>query len=219
MYFLFTIGAFLTLFLVSRLVTIQLGNTLMRLTRSHTRAIQLLALLFFPGVLIHELGHFLMASLLFVPTGEIEFLPKVQEGGVKLGSVAIAKTDPFRRLLIGVAPVLGGIGIMLLAVYYLVPLWPLSWHTYVFVYVLFEIGNTMFSSKKDLEGALGLVVFLGFLLGCLFILGARVPIQVTLFLQHVAALPIFLQISKWVFFAVGIDMFVWILLKGVERIR
>ena len=197
--------------------TKELGFALMRLTRSNTLAIQLLALIFFPGVLIHELGHFLMASILFVPTGEIEFLPKVQEGGVKLGSVAIARTDPLRRLLIGLAPTVSGVGILLLASYYLGALWPLSWKTLLFCYILFEIGNTMFSSSKDLEGALGFLLFVGFLFACLFILGARIPQVVWQESIHIASLPIFLQISLWIVGSCVLNILLWGILRLTRK--
>lgn len=211
--------SFLILFLVSRFFTVQLGHFLMMVTRSHTASIYILALLFFPGVLIHELGHFFMASILFVPTGEIEFLPKVQEGGIKLGSVAIAQTDPFRRFLIGVAPVLSGVGILLLASYYLHSLWPITWQTWLFIYILFEIGNTMFSSKKDLEGAIGLLVFVGFIAGCFFLLGARIPTPIVAWLKAFASLQIFLQISVWLGASSLLNGIFWILLKSASLVR
>ena len=73
------------------------------LTGSEKAAVILFSILFFPGTLIHELAHWLMAKLLFVPTSSMEFIPQIQGGSIKLGSVSIAKTDPLRRLLIGVA--------------------------------------------------------------------------------------------------------------------
>lgn len=188
----------------------------MRLTRSQTITIQLLALIFFPGVLVHELGHFLMASILFVPTGEIEFLPKIQEDTIKLGSVAIARTDPFRRFLIGVAPVLSGIGILLLTSYYIQPLWPISWKSFLFAYILFEIGNTMFSSKKDLEGAVGLLLFIGFMALCLYLLGARLPESLVATFVMLSQWSLFLQIAIWLGASCVLNLFLLQLLRLVR---
>lgn len=185
----------------------------MRFTRSTAFTIHTLALIFFPGVLIHELGHFFMANILFVPTGEIEFLPKVQEGGIKLGSVTIASTDPFRRFLIGVAPVISGIGILLLASFYLTPLWPLSWKTAVFIYILFEIGNTMFSSKKDLEGAIGLLAFISFFALCLYVLGARIPVGVMQWFIAIASQKIFLDMGLWLGGSSVVNILLWTIAK------
>jgi len=215
------LGIFVLLFLillgVSHVLTIQLGRFLMQVTKSTTSSIFLLALIFFPGVLVHELGHFLMASFLFVRTGEIEFLPKIQDGGIKLGSVSIAHTDPFRRFLIGVAPVISGLGILFVSVYYLPPFWPFSFRTVLFGYILFEIGNTMFSSKKDMEGALGLFLFLGFIGICLFILGARLPDGVMSVLLQFTHLEIFQEMSKWVGASIGVNIFLWAVLKAVTK--
>lgn len=214
---LFFIASFSLLFVVSRLLSRQLGYVLMRFTRNTTLSIYLIAILFFPGVLIHELGHFLMASLLFVPTGEIEFFPKIQEDELKLGSVAIARTDPFRRFLIGVAPVLSGIGILFLAGYYLSPFFPLSWKTLLFSYLLFEVGNTMFSSKKDLEGALGFILFILFMGVSLYILGARLPDAVTLWLHAFSQWTFLGEISLWLLAGSVINVLLWLLCKAIQK--
>src|SRR5579859_1313470 len=104
----------LCLFFLSKELTKVLSQLLLHITRSSETTIQILSFLFLPGVIVHELSHMFMASLLFVRVGTIEFLPQIHGDTVKLGSVQVARTDPFRRLLIGVAPLLGGMGILLL---------------------------------------------------------------------------------------------------------
>src|SRR3990167_10497015 len=76
---------------------------------SEKAAVILFSILFFPGTLLHELAHWFAAKLLFVHTSGMEFLPQIEGDSIKLGSVSIAKTDPIRRLLIGVTPVLVGL--------------------------------------------------------------------------------------------------------------
>lgn len=148
----------------------------MLITKSQKSAIWILSILFLPGVIIHELAHLFTAGILFVPTGEIEFLPQIREGSVKLGSVSIAKTDIIRRFLIGVAPIIVGLSLLLAVFIYFAPFaLPFSWKTIVFLYVLFEIGNTMFSSKKDLEGALILVILLLLLIVLGLVLKVQIP--------------------------------------------
>ncbi len=69
----------------------------------------LFSLLFFPGVFIHELSHFLMAKLLFVPTGHFSLIPKTMPNGtLRLGYVEVSKTDILRDSLIGMAPLIAG---------------------------------------------------------------------------------------------------------------
>jgi hypothetical protein len=66
-----------------------------------------------PGVILHELSHWLLAKVLFVPTGDMAlFSPsknRAQNNKVILGYVEIYKTDPLRQSLIGIAPLLIGI--------------------------------------------------------------------------------------------------------------
>ncbi|TAK11256.1 MAG: hypothetical protein EPO32_12755 [Anaerolineae bacterium] len=79
------------------------------LTRRADIATILFALLFFPGVLLHEASHFLMAKALFVPTGRFSLLPRQMKNGMlQLGYVETAKVDWLREFLIGLAPLLAG---------------------------------------------------------------------------------------------------------------
>lgn len=140
--------------------------------------INLISFLFLPGIIIHELSHFLVASLLFVPVGEIEFMPEIEEGGLKLGSVSIGQTDPIRRFLIGVAPVVAGLSIILGLLYFIEvnKIGGIGILALIF-YILFAVGNTMFSSKKDMEGALILLAFVSIFLIAFFIMGFRINLS------------------------------------------
>ncbi len=139
------------------------------ITSSEKGSVILFSLLFFPGTLVHELAHWLMAKLLFVRTSGMEFIPQVQGDAIKLGSVSIAKTDPLRRLLIGVAPVIVGLSILLGSLWGVRVYYPLlttfPWWSWIGLgYLVLVIASTMFSSRKDLEGALGVVISIGILL-------------------------------------------------------
>ena len=172
---LFAFLSLMLLFFFSQKLTSTLAQLVFHLTKKFTISIQFLSILFLPGVIIHELSHWFMANMLFVQTGDIEFFPQKQGDKVKLGSVQIAKTDFFRRFLIGIAPFLGGIGLLSLLYFYLSPtIMPFTYKSIIFLFTLFEIGNTMYASKKDMEGALGMVIFLVLVfLGLLFL---RVPL-------------------------------------------
>jgi Zn-dependent protease len=71
-----------------------------------------------PGVILHELSHWLMAKLLFVPTGQMAlFRPaknKTRSNKVVLGYVEVYKTDPLRQSFIGLAPLLSGLLVLTL---------------------------------------------------------------------------------------------------------
>lgn len=187
LWLIFFLLEFLVLFFLSQLLTKTLSGWMLQKTRNEKMTVSLLSFLFLPGVIVHELSHWLLANLLFVRTGEIEFLPQIREDTVKLGSVAVAKTDIFRRFLIGAAPVIFGVTTIVLLVYFLLPEGiNFSWQSLVVFYALFEVSNTMFSSSKDMEGALallgGMVVFalafyfLGFRVDLSFLL-TKLPLE------------------------------------------
>lgn len=140
------------------------------MTGSKHATISLLALLFLPGTIIHELAHVLSAGVLLVHYGDIEFMPEIREDGVKLGSAEIGRTDPIRRALIGIAPVLAGVLIILGSLFLLTFWWDQGnsipfWAALVLIYILFVVGNTMFSSKKDMEGTVEVLI----VLACFFV--------------------------------------------------
>lgn len=151
----------LIIFFISKKLINNLSYLLLKITRSHKVTVTILSVLFLPGTIVHELSHLLVAGVLFVPVGEINLVPEVEGEQVKLGSVQIGQTDPFRRMLIGVAPLILGLSAVIGLIYFnrdsLLHFSPL-WLTILVIYLIFQITNTMFSSKKDLEGAL---IFLG----------------------------------------------------------
>lgn len=147
------------LFIFSKKLIKALSLALFRIFKSHSAVVNILAIIFLPGTIIHELAHLLIAGIMLVPVGEISVLPEVEEGGVKLGSVQIGKVDPFRLTIVGVAPVILGMSIILGILYFAQISQHLVWWQVVLgLYLIFEISNTMFSSKKDIAGTIGFVV-------------------------------------------------------------
>lgn len=151
-------------------------------TLSGFMSINLMSFVFLPGIIIHELSHLFMAVILFVPVGNMEFTPKRNGNAVKLGSVEIAKTDPIRRSIIGFAPVFFGLMIVVGIAYLFTSnvLFLQEKGFIVFavamllvVYLLFAISNTTFSSSRDMEGALEILVALFIIFVAAYILGFR----------------------------------------------
>jgi hypothetical protein len=87
----------------------ELQILLFLLTRRVDMALRLFSVIFFPGVLLHEGSHFLMAKLAGVPTGRFSIFPRTAKNGkLQLGYVETSSTDWFRDALIGAAPLLSG---------------------------------------------------------------------------------------------------------------
>lgn len=168
------------LFSTSRYVSQALFIVFYLILRSEKRAIYPVFILLLPGTIVHELAHYFMAEILFVGAHNIELSPKFENGRLKMGSVQVRKSDIFRQMLIGVAPIIFGISILSLGIYSFFHLFnysellstPLGILTIVFlIYLVFTISNTMFSSKKDLEGFLEFSAIVAFFILVLAIVG------------------------------------------------
>ena len=133
-----------------------------------------------PGTIVHELSHFLVATVLLVRTGDIKLMPEFFDGGVKLGEVGIAKTDPIRKFFIGVAPVIIGLCIIFSLLFVATTNGLTNdWRIVLIIgYLTFVLGNTMFSSKKDLEESWKFFVILIAILAALLVL--RAPLELIL---------------------------------------
>lgn len=203
-FYLFLLGLIL-LFISSKVVINVLYQLLFGVTKNRSGSIYLLSILFFPGTVVHEFAHLFTALFLRVATGTIELFPKITESGVRLGSVQIGHTDPFRRFAIGAAPVfVGGLAIFMVLQYIHI--------FYITYYLLFVIANTMFSSKRDMEGAVPVVGAILFVVAALFIAGVRLPAEMV---DHIVDLA---QQGLWVLiFPLGINAVMYVLGKLALR--
>lgn len=153
MYILLLLAELSLLFLLSRWVTQTLFKALYALTNARSLSISIVTLLLFPGTVIHELSHLFTAEILGVRTGKLTLVPEaIQKEEIRTGSVAISRTDPFRRALIGLAPLMIGIGavITLTQIYSMYVQPPVI--TISYYYLLFSISNAMFPSPSDMKG-------------------------------------------------------------------
>lgn len=172
----------LVIFFTTRSVTNALFNLFYRFTRSSFLASWLLAIIYLPGTLVHELSHFLTAAILMLPVKELNLLPDVQrtERGyyVKLGHVIFGHKDFFRTALVGVAPFIVGLGALYsIFAFDLFPTDSLVMNI-VWAYLLFSFTSSMFSSKKDMEGTLIFVPILALMFS--LAIGFRVDITTLL---------------------------------------
>lgn len=197
----------ITLYFLSRKISSMLSRFM---------SINFLFLIFLPGVIIHELSHMIMAVVLFVPVGNMEFSPKESDTGLKLGSVEIAKTDPIRRSIIGFAPVFVGLMVIVGIVYFFSQNISFFLETNIYfalflilitIYFLFAISNTMFSSRVDMEGTIEILITLAILFGIAYCLGFRIPFSIdSLFTKEVVG--IIQKVSIFLLAPIAIDLFI-----------
>jgi hypothetical protein len=208
------------LFLLSQSLTRLLSSFIYRTTKSKRVTILFMAFLFFPGTVIHELSHYLAAKLFFVRTHGIELFPKLEGDTLTLGSVSITKTDFFRRLIIGMAPFFIGTTILLCVLFYAVQNHLLTTPLFIFFigYLVFEVGNTMFSSKKDMEGAIELLIALTIITIALYFVGIKLPmLNPESFFNTPLIKEIFQKGSLFLLAPLGIDLGVVIILKVMRN--
>ena len=164
------------------------------LTRRTGLTEAIFALIFLPGVCLHELSHFLMAKLLGVQTGKFSLIPQAQPNGkLRLGYVETASGGFIRDALIGAAPlVTGSLFVVYVAIYHyhLLPLWDLIrfavWDGFwmglaavprvpdfwLWFYLTFTISSTMMPSESDRHAWLPLGMLAVGLLGVAILAGA-----------------------------------------------
>lgn len=181
------------LFVISRWLTKTMYILFYVLFRSRTVAVSLMSAILFPGTVIHELSHLFTAEILGVKTGKLSLIPEnINEKEIRAGSVQIESTDPFRRYLIGFAPIIIGTISLFCLSYFIPGLWrditlaaqtgsvltSPSWYIFVVVgFLIFTISNTMFTSREDTRGFLPFAIIIGAFIASALALGVRIHIS------------------------------------------
>lgn len=162
------------LLLLERWIHRHLRGLAYLLTGRQTWAVLLYAIVLFPGVLLHELSHWLTALVLRVRTGSISLIPRLEkDGSVRLGYVEYyrgATLDPLRESLVGGAPLISGTAAILLIGFYVFDVAALGeavrsgeiavltralealFRTpdfFVWLYLIFAVSNAMMPSPSD----------------------------------------------------------------------
>lgn len=168
---LWLLAALLLLVFLQRSLHREIQAVLLIITRRPGLMQAIFALVFLPGVFLHELSHFLTAKLIGVRTGKFSLIPTAQPNGkLRLGYVETASGGFIRDALIGAAPLATGsflvayLGVTKLQ---LQPLWDLfrlaDWNGFwsglmavpqmpdfwLWFYLIFTISSTMMPSASD----------------------------------------------------------------------
>jgi len=101
--------ALATLVFLQRKMHREIQTVFLLLTGHPGVTIGIFALIFIPGVFLHELSHFVMAKLLRVRTGKFSLIPApMPDGRLRMGYVETERSDFVRDSLVGAAPILFG---------------------------------------------------------------------------------------------------------------
>ena len=184
----------LPLVILQRLLHREIQAVLLIITRNPQLTIGLFSVLFFPGVFLHELSHFVMAKLLRVRTGHFSLITTtLSSGHLQMGYVETEQTDVFRDSLIGLAPLIAGSSFIAYA-----GLYRLGLHTlldvlingqmelfwtglkllpqvndfYLWFYLVFAVSSTMMPSESDRHAWLPLGLWAAVLLALATFAGA-----------------------------------------------
>lgn len=209
------------LFLLSQKIQTSVFNNVFILTKSKKLSIGILIVLLLPGTIIHELSHFLMATILRVQTGELTVFPAIENDEVKAGKLFLGQTDPFRLTIIGLAPILIGLFLIYILCKLFIPDFSYlithnsqpttSIMSFVICYLLFVISITMFSSKKDLQGLIISLPIVVLIFGGLYFAGVRVFLENNLLWKIEAFMS---NLNFYLLLTVIIDLSIFLLLSG-----
>lgn len=177
-------ASLLALLWLQRRVTGSLQELSVRWVNDADVALIIYFVVVLPGVVLHELSHWLMAKLLGVRVTWPKIGPvrKGRSNRVSLGSVRVGKVDPVRASLIGVAPLLTGSAAILLIGYLVLGVGELAEAAarygleglidglelvvrvpdfWLWLYLIFAISNAMLPSESDMEAVRPVLIFLG----------------------------------------------------------
>ena len=185
--------AVIGLAVLQRRLHLEIQAVLFLLTKRIDLSMTIFAILFLPGVLIHELSHYGMARLLNVPVGKLSLIPQpLPDGRMRLGYVETQSTDFIRDALIGAAPLI--VGSFVVAYAGLINLqFTVFWAEFtisdlslaisdlsgifdqqdfwIWFYIIFVVSSTMFPSITDRRGWTPILLTVGVLVSLVLISG------------------------------------------------
>ena len=228
------------LLVLQRWIQTHLSGIALLLTGHANRSIIVYAILMFPGVLLHELSHWLMAKLLLVRTGTLSLLPEPQpDGTVQLGYVTYyggRDLGPIRESLVGGAPLLAGTAVILLIGFRAFGVTELALAVQsgsvdaltaaltalletndflVWLYLLFAIANAMLPSRSDRRAWPAFFLIMGILAIIIYLLGLQ---QVVIDGLAGPVATVFGYLGIALSMAIGVDLFFMLIIYGLESL-
>jgi hypothetical protein len=143
--FIWTLILLVPLLWIVRWVHEGLQELFFLLTEHKLAAIYLFQILLLPGVILHELSHYLTAKLLGVRVREVSLKPEIHQDRIQMGAVVMDRPDLARSLVIGLAPmIVGSIAVVLIG------------------QQVFDVGSVIEAAKSNDVQALAEAVYAAF---------------------------------------------------------
>ncbi len=206
-------GQLIILFFISRQTIRSLFYFFRYFIKNDNFVFSIISLIFFPGTIVHEFGHFFMALLLMLKVEEIRIFPQWKNNQIKLGSVIYRKKDLLRAILVGIAPVFTGLGVFLWIAYFKFFPYKNLLINLFFAYLIFSISSTMFSSRQDLKDILYLIPFSIIIGGIIYIFNINILNLLIKFNILEIGISIVNQINLYLLFSIIINIFIFLFIK------
>ncbi len=199
----------IAIYIISRLILKELFLFLRKFFSTDFPVFILVSFIFLPGTIIHETAHFITALFLILPVKSMSVFPKWDNNEIKLGEVLFVKKDFLRAILVGIAPIFFGIGILFSLFYF---------HIYpanniglniLYSYLVFSISANMFSSKQDLKDLLLVIPVIVLLIIIFYVFDIKINMNSINVIMN--------QINSYIFFVLIIDIVLFGVLKLLNR--
>lgn len=151
-------------------------------------------LLMFPGIVLHEVSHYLMARILRIKVTAFSLGPRRRKNSktVELGSVSVYSGGTIRDSLVGLAPFIAGTAVLLLVSYWVFDVGALGrvwaaqgWEGFLniaavlpktpdfwlWLYLMFAVSNAMIPSAADRQPWLVAGIYVGGVLVVAWVVG------------------------------------------------
>lgn len=205
------------LYFLSRLTINKAFQFLQIFSKNDHLVFSVISLVFFPGTIIHELAHFLTATVLFLKVRSIDILPRREGAEIKLGSVLYEKKDFVRGVLVGIAPIFAGVLFFwLVAAFRLFPARNILMNI-VFLYLIFAVSSMMFSSKRDLVDLIYFIPLAVFLYGAIYIFDLRLDFLIQNESLRQGMISFIRQVNIYLFLSIGINLTLLLLFFTVKK--
>lgn len=200
------------IFFLSRVTINQLYRFFRIFIKNDKAIFTLISLIYLPGTIIHEFSHFVTVIILFMKVREFTIIPQFQDNYIKLGSVIYEKKDPFRSIIVGLAPFF----IILTCFWAAAILITFPTYNIVFdallLYMVFVVSSSMFSSEKDLQDLVYLIPLLILIVGVIYVFD--ININILLEDQAVQSIGLFFQkINTFLLYSFLINIILIFMLK------